>query len=53
MNDIFNFYGDKRNNVHLLLYINIYNDKHDIFENYLLFMNQKIKNFIYFYYKLI
>ncbi len=30
MNDIFTFYGDKRNNIHLLLYFNAYNDKYDI-----------------------
>ena len=30
MNDIFNFYEDKRNNIHLLLYFNVYNDKYDI-----------------------
>ena len=31
MNDIFNFYGDKRNNIHLLIYFNIYGDRYDIF----------------------
>ena len=30
INDIFSFYGDKRNNIHLLLYFNIYDDKYDI-----------------------
>ena len=30
MNDIFNFYEDKRNNIHLLLYFNVFNDKYDI-----------------------
>jgi GTP-binding protein EngB required for normal cell division len=30
MNDIFNFYEDKRNNIHLLLYFNVYNDKYDV-----------------------
>ena len=30
MNDIFTFYGDKRNNIHLLLYFNLYDDKYDI-----------------------
>ena len=30
MNDIFNFYGDRRNNIHLLLYFTIYNDKYDV-----------------------
>ena len=30
MNDIFTFYGDKRNNIHLLLYFNVYKDKYDI-----------------------
>ena len=30
MNDIFTFYGDKRNNIHLLLYFNVYGDKYDI-----------------------
>ena len=31
MNDIFNFYGDKRNNIHLLIYFNIHGDSYDIF----------------------
>ena len=31
MNDIFSFYGDKRNNIHLLIYFNVYNDRYDIF----------------------
>ena len=31
MNDTFNFYGDKRNNIHLLLYFTVYNDKYDVF----------------------
>ena len=31
MNDIFSFYGDKRNNIHLLIYFNIYDDRYDIF----------------------
>jgi hypothetical protein len=30
MNDIFTFYGDKRNNIHLLLYFNLYDDKYDV-----------------------
>ena len=30
MNDIFTFYGDKRNNIHLLLYFNVCDDKYDI-----------------------
>ena len=30
MNDIFHFYEDKRNNIHLLLYFNVYNDKYDV-----------------------
>ena len=30
INDIFTFYGDKRNNIHLLLYFNIYNNKYDV-----------------------
>ena len=30
MNDIFSFYGDKRNNIHLLLYFNVYNDRKKI-----------------------
>ena len=30
MNDIFTFYGDKRNNIHLLLYFTVYKDKYDI-----------------------
>ena len=30
MNDIFNFYEDKRNNIHLLLYFNVFNDKYDV-----------------------
>ena len=30
MSDIFTFYGDKRNNIHLLLYFNVYDDKLDI-----------------------
>ena len=31
MNDIFSFYGDKRNNIHLLIYFNVFNDRYDIF----------------------
>ncbi len=30
INDVFSFYGDKRNNIHLLLYFNIYNNKYDV-----------------------
>ena len=30
INDIFHFYDDKRNNIHLLLYFNVYNDKYDV-----------------------
>ena len=30
LSDIFDFYEDKRNNIHLLLYFNIYDDKYDI-----------------------
>jgi len=30
MNDVFSFYGDKRNNIHLLLYFTAYNGKYDI-----------------------
>ena len=30
MNDIFSYYGDKRNNIHLLLYFTVYNDKYDV-----------------------
>ena len=30
LNDIFDFYEDKRNNIHLLLYFNIYDDKYDV-----------------------
>ena len=30
MNDIFNFYQDKRNNIHLLIYFNFLGDKYDI-----------------------
>ena len=30
INDIFTFYGDKRNNIHLLIYINVYNTKYDV-----------------------
>ena len=30
MNDIFHFHEDKRNNIHLLLYFNVYNDKYDV-----------------------
>ena len=29
-NDSFSFYGDKRNNIHLLLYFSVYNDKYDV-----------------------
>jgi GTPase Era involved in 16S rRNA processing len=29
-NDSFTFYGDKRNDIHLLLYFNVYNDKYDV-----------------------
>ena len=28
--DAFSFYGDRRNNIHILLYFNIYNDKYDV-----------------------
>jgi len=28
--DSFTFYGDKRNDIHLLLYFNVYNDKYDV-----------------------
>ena len=28
--DVFSFYGDRRNNIHLLLYFNVYNEKYDI-----------------------
>ena len=31
MNDVFSFYGDIRNNIHLLLYFTVYNDKYDVF----------------------
>ncbi len=30
-NDTFSFYSDKRNNIHLLLYFTVYNDKYDVF----------------------
>ena len=30
MNNVFSFYGDKRNNIHLLLYFTAYNGKYDI-----------------------
>ena len=30
LSDIFDFYEDKRNNIHLLLYFNIYDDKYDV-----------------------
>jgi len=30
INDSFTFYGDKRNDIHLLLYFNVYNDKYDV-----------------------
>ena len=30
LDDIFDFYEDKRNNIHLLLYFNIYDDKYDV-----------------------
>jgi len=29
-NDSFSFYGDKKNDIHLLLYFNVYNDKYDV-----------------------
>ena len=29
-NDSFSFYGDKRNNIHLLLYFNVYKDKYNV-----------------------
>jgi len=29
-NDSFSFYGDKRNDIHLLLYFNVYDDKYDV-----------------------
>ena len=38
MNDAFTFYGDKRNNIHLLIYFNIYEDRYDIFPGELPFM---------------
>ena len=31
MNDVFSFYSDIRNNIHLLLYFTVYNDKYDVF----------------------
>ncbi len=37
-NDTFTFYGDKRNNIHLLLYFNIYNNKYDVLPGELPFM---------------
>ena len=37
-NDVFSFYGDKRNNIHLLIYFNIYDDRYDIFPGELPFM---------------
>ena len=30
LSDIFDFYEDKRNNIHLLLYFNIFDDKYDV-----------------------
>ena len=30
LTDAFSFYGDRRNNIHLLLYFNVYNEKYDI-----------------------
>ena len=38
MNDAFTFYGDKRNNIHLLIYFNIYEDRYDIFPGELPFI---------------
>ena len=44
MNDIFTFYGDKRNNIHLLLYFNVYNDKYDILPGELPVIYEAVEN---------
>jgi len=41
-NDIFTFYGDKRNNIHLIIYFNIYNNKYDILPGEKEFVKQAI-----------
>ena len=38
-NDIFTFFGDKRNNIHLLIYFNIYNNKYDVLPGEKKFIN--------------
>ena len=42
MNDVFSFYGDKRNNIHLLLYFTVYNDKYDVLPGELPIMYEAI-----------
>ena len=39
-NDVFKYYEDKRNNIHLLIYFLIYNDRYDIHPQELPFMNE-------------
>ena len=43
-NEIFSFYGDKRNNIHLLLYFNIYNHKYDVLPGESEFIEKVIKH---------
>ena len=42
-NDVFSFYGDKRNNIHLLIYFNVYDDRYDIFPGELPFMYDAVE----------
>ena len=44
MKDIFTFYGDKRNNIHLLLHFNVYNNKYDIPPGELSVLNKAVEN---------
>ena len=41
--DAFSFYGDRRNNIHLLLYFNIYNEKYDILPGERPLMDEALK----------
>ena len=44
INDSFSFYGDKRNNIHLLLYFNVFDDKYDIVSGELQIILEAIEN---------
>ena len=41
--DTFSFYGDRRNNIHLLLYFNVYNEKYDILPGELPIIKEALK----------